>query len=78
MNQQCGVRTGRTQTKLYKHRRSIEAGNVRLRKKRNYTVLVTKTKALIGFASTAKLIGVCVLAYAKCWFSPDALIIDSA
>ena len=31
-----------------------------------------KTKALISFAVTAKLICVFVFAYAKCWFSYDA------
>ena len=33
---------------------------------------VTKTKVLISFAVTAKLICVFVFAYAKCWFSHDA------
>ena len=33
---------------------------------------VVKTKALISFAATAKLICVFVFAYAKCWFSHDA------
>ena len=32
---------------------------------------VAKTKALISFAVTAKLICVFVFAYAKCWFSHD-------
>ena len=36
------------------------------------TIYVAKTKALISFAVTAKLICVFVLAYAKCWFSHDA------
>ena len=31
-----------------------------------------KTKALISFAVTAKLICVFVFVYAKCWFSHDA------
>ena len=34
-------------------------------------VSVAKTKALISFAVTAKLICVFVLAYAKSWFSHD-------
>ena len=34
---------------------------------------VAKTKALISFAVTAKLICVFVLAYAKRWFSHDAV-----
>ena len=33
---------------------------------------IAKTKALISFAVTAKLICVFVFAYAKCWFSHDA------
>ena len=36
------------------------------------TIYVAKTKALISFAITAKLICVFVFAYAKCWFSHDA------
>ena len=32
---------------------------------------VVKTKVLISFAVTAKLICVFVFAYAKCWFSHD-------
>ena len=31
-----------------------------------------KTKALISFAVTAKLLYILVFAYAKCWFSHDA------
>ena len=36
------------------------------------TSQVTKTKALISFGVTTKLICVFVFAYAKCWFSHDA------
>ena len=49
----------------------LEAINFGFRKKRNCTIHVAKTKALISFAVTAKLICVLVFAYAKCWFSPD-------
>ena len=49
-NLQCDFRTGLTQTELYKHRGWLEAGNFRFRKKRNCTVRVVKTKALICFA----------------------------
>ena len=35
------------------------------------TIYIAKTKALISFAVTAKLICVFVFAYAKCWFSHD-------
>ena len=34
---------------------------------------VAKTNALISFTVTAKLICVFVFAYAKCWFSHDAV-----
>ena len=37
-----------------------------------YTIRVTKTKALISIAVTAKLICAFVFAYAKCWFSHGA------
>ena len=36
------------------------------------SIRVAKTKALISFAVTAKLICVFVFAYADCWFSPEA------
>ena len=36
---------------------------------RNCTIRVAKTKALISFAVTAKLICAFVFAYADCWFS---------
>ena len=39
--------------------------------KRNCTIRVAKTKVLISFAVTAKLICAFVFAYAKCWFSHD-------
>ena len=61
-----------TQTSLYTHRRWgrwLEAGNFGFRKKRNCTVHVVKTKALISFAVTAKLICAFVFANANCWFS---------
>ena len=38
---------------------------------RDCTIYVAKTKALINFAVTAKLICVFVFAYAKRWFSHD-------
>ena len=39
--------------------------------KRNSTIRVAKTKALISFAVTAKLICAFVFAHANCWFSHD-------
>ena len=41
------------------------------RKKRNCTIRVAKTKTLISFAVTAKLICVFVFAYADCWVSHE-------
>ena len=38
----------------------------------NCTIRVAKTKELISFAVTAKLICVFVFAYADCWFSHEA------
>ena len=63
---------GPTQTRLYSHRRWLEAGNFGLRKYRNGTIRVAKTKALISFAVTAKLICAFVFAYADCWFTHAA------
>ena len=39
---------------------------------RNCSIQVAKTKALISFAVTAKLICVFVFAYTGCWFSHEA------
>ena len=43
-------------TGLYKHRRWLETGNFGFGKYRNFTICVAKTKALISFAVTTKLI----------------------
>ena len=59
-----GFRPGPTQTRLYSHRRWLEAGNFGFRKYRNCTIRVSKTKA--------KLICAFVFAYADCWFSHAA------
>ena len=64
-----GFRPGPTKTGLYSHRRWLEARNFGLIQKRNCTIQVAKTKALISFAVTAKLIFVFVFAYAKIRFS---------
>ena len=73
---QCCFRTGPTQIELYKHRRWLEDGNFGFKKKRNCTIRVAKTKALISFTVTkisftvtTNLICVFVFAYANCWFS---------
>ena len=60
---------GRTQTRLYSQSRWLEAGYLGFRKKKNFTIPVAKTKALISFAVTAKLICAFVFAYVDCWFS---------
>ena len=64
-----GFRPGLTQTGLCGHRRWLEVGNFVFRKERDCTTCVAKTKTLISFAVTAKLICVFVFAYAKSWFS---------
>ena len=56
-------------TELYKHIRWLKAGNSIFRKKRNGTLHVAKTKVLISFAVTVKLICVFSFAHADCWFS---------
>ena len=42
------------------------------KKKRDCTICVEKTKELISFAVTTKLICVFVFAYADCWLSHEA------
>ena len=49
-----------------------QARNFGFKKKRKCTIHIAKTKALISFAVTAKLICVFVFAYADCWFSHAA------
>ena len=67
------VRPGLTQTKLYKHRRFVDAGNFGFKKKRNCTIRVAKTTVLKSFAVTAKLICAFVFAFnSKIQFSRDA------
>ena len=51
-----GFQPGLTQTGLYSYRSRLEACNFGFEKKRNCTIRVAKTKALISFAVTAKLI----------------------
>ena len=66
-----GFWPGPTQTRLYNSRRWLEALNFGFRKYRNCTSYVAKTKALISFTVTAKLICVFLFAYAKSRFSRD-------
>ena len=51
-----GFRPAPIQTGLYGHRSRLEAWNFEFKKKRNCTIRVAKTKALISFEVTAKLI----------------------
>ena len=51
-----GFRPGPIQTRLCNHRRWLVARNFGFGKKRDCTIYVAKTKALISFAVTAKLI----------------------
>ena len=69
-------RPGPTKTGLYFHRRWLEACNFGFRKKRDCTICLAKTKALISCAVTAQLICVFVFAYAKSRFSHDAAHLD--
>ena len=71
-----GFRPGPTQTGLYKLRKELEACNFGFKKKRNCTIRVAKTKELISFAVTAKLICAFVFALAKIRFSHDAAHIE--
>ena len=71
-----GFRPGPTQTGLYNHIRWLEARNFVFRKLRDCTTYVAKTKALISFVVTVKLICVFVFAYGKIRFSHDAAHCD--
>ena len=66
------LRPGLTQTGLYSHRKRLEAKDFGFKKKRDCTLRVAKTKALISFAVTVKLVCAFVFAYANCWFSDAA------
>ena len=50
---------------------TVTEANFGFRKKRNCTIRIAKTKALISFAVTANLICVFLFAYADCWFSHE-------
>ena len=64
-----GFRPGPTQTGLRNYSMRLETWNFRFRKYMGCTLRVAKTKTLISFAVTAKLICVFVFAYAKIRFS---------
>ena len=56
---------------FYSHRRWLEAGNFGFSKKRDCTIYVAKTKALISCGITVQLICTFVFAYAKSRFPRD-------
>ena len=72
-NNNLGSRPDATQTGLHSHRSRLEARKFGFKKKRNCTICLAKTKALISFAVIAKLVCAFVFAYADCWFF-DAVI----
>ena len=51
-----GFRPGLTQISLYSHRSRLEAWDFVFKKKRDFTISVSKTKVLISFAITANLV----------------------
>ena len=61
---------------LHKPGRWLEAGNFEFRKQMNCTINIAKTKVLISFAVTAKLIWAFVFAYADCLFSNAAVLVS--
>ena len=65
-------RPGPTQTRLYSHRRWLDAWNFGFEKEMNCAIYVVKTKALISCAVTAQLICAFVFSYAEITFSHDA------
>ena len=64
-----GFQSGPTKTELYMHRRWLEICDIESSVLTNCCIRVAKTKALISFAVTAKLICAFVFAYADCLFS---------
>ena len=60
--EKTGLRPGLTKTGLYSYRTWIKAWNFGFKKKRDCTIRVAKTKAMISFAVTAKLI--CIFIFA--------------
>ena len=65
-NQQFGFRPGPTQTRLYSHRRWLEAGNFGFRKWRNCTICVAKTNAMICQADVRLYFHLCRLLVFPC------------
>ena len=70
-------RPGLTRAGVCSYRRWLEANKFPFRKKRNCTIRVAKTNALIGCAVTAHLICAFVFVLAKFWFSHGAAQLSS-
>ena len=68
-NQNSGFHPGLTQIGVHSKRKWSEVWNFGFGKNNKCTYQVAKTKALISFAVTVKLICVFVFPYAKRWFS---------
>ena len=73
-----GFRPDPKLTGLYSHRISLVALNFGFRKKRNCTIRIAKTKALMSCAAAAQMICAFVFAYADCWFSDAAAQLKTA
>ena len=73
-NQSSGFRTRSDTNQAVQVQKMVRVWKFWLknRKRRDPTIQVAKTKVLISFAVTTKLICAFVFAYAKCWFSCDA------
>ena len=63
------IRPSQTQTGLHSHSRWLEASNFGFRKKRDCSIYIVRTEALISCAFAAQLICDFVFAYAKSRFS---------
>ena len=72
-NRFSGFSTRSGKTGLGNHWRWLESWNFGFREKRDCALYAAKTKALISFAVTAKLICVFVFAYTKIRFPSDAV-----
>ena len=65
--QKCWFWPGVTQTRLYSYWRLLEAWNFGFRKKRNCTIQVAKTKALISFADLRVYFRICKTLVFPAW-----------
>ena len=77
VSNQAGFQPGLKQTRLCSHRRWLDPCNFGFRKYRDCTIHLAKTKVLVSFSVTAKLICVFVFAYGKKPVSHDVAQIFS-